>query len=35
MSRYQTEEIEAKWQQYWEDKKIFRAVEDPSREKFY
>ena len=33
--RYPFREIEAKWQQIWEDRKQFRAVEDPARPKFY
>jgi leucyl-tRNA synthetase len=33
--RYPFREIEAKWQQIWEDRKQFRAVEDPGRPKFY
>jgi leucyl-tRNA synthetase len=32
---YQPAIIEAKTQQLWEDKGVFRAVEDPSREKYY
>ncbi len=33
--RYPFREIEAKWQTVWEERKQFRAVEDPSRPKFY
>ncbi len=33
--RYPFSEIEAKWQHTWESRKQFRAVEDPSRPKFY
>lgn len=33
--RYHPDEIEAKWQRYWEEKKLFRAVEDPTKEKYY
>ena len=33
--RYPFREIEAKWQRTWEERKQFRAVEDPSRPKFY
>jgi leucyl-tRNA synthetase len=29
-ARYDFTEIEAKWQQYWEEHKTFRTVEDPS-----
>jgi leucyl-tRNA synthetase len=35
IERYPHEEIEAKWQRIWEERKQFRAVEDPSRPKFY
>ena len=30
MKKYPFAQIEQKWQQYWEDNKTFRAVEDPS-----
>jgi len=33
--RYNSKEIEAKWQQYWNDKKLFRVTEDPKKEKYY
>ncbi len=33
--RYHPEEIEAKWQRYWEQKQLFRAEEDPTKEKYY
>jgi leucyl-tRNA synthetase len=33
--RYPFREIEDKWQRVWEERKQFRAVEDPSRPKFY
>src|SRR5215475_7399232 len=33
--RYPFREIEAKWQRIWDERKQFRAVEDPSRQKFY
>ena len=33
--RYPFPEIEAKWQATWEARQQFRAVEDPSRPKFY
>ncbi|MCK5552398.1 MAG: class I tRNA ligase family protein, partial [Deltaproteobacteria bacterium] len=33
--RYYPEAIEAKWQKYWEEKKLFRAEEDPAKEKYY
>src|SRR2546425_943643 len=33
--RYSVRDIEAKWQRIWEERKQFRATEDPSRPKFY
>jgi leucyl-tRNA synthetase len=33
--RYYPEAIEAKWQKYWEEEKLFRAEEDPAKEKYY
>jgi leucyl-tRNA synthetase len=33
--RYPHQEIEAKWQRIWEERKLFRATEDPGRPKFY
>ncbi len=33
--RYPHQEIEAKWQRTWEERKQFHATEDPSRPKFY
>ncbi len=33
--RYDPKVIEPKWQQYWEDKGLFRTVSDGSRKKFY
>jgi leucyl-tRNA synthetase len=33
--RYPFREIEAKWQQIWEERRQFRVTEDPSRPKFY
>jgi len=32
---YHPHEIEQKWQQYWAEQKIFKALEDPSRKKYY
>ena len=32
---YKHKDIEAKWQNYWEDNKSFRAVESDDKEKFY
>lgn len=34
-TEYRPDAIEASAQQFWRDQQIFRAVEDPSREKFY
>jgi leucyl-tRNA synthetase len=33
--RYPHQVIEAKWQRYWEERRLFRATEDPHRPKFY
>ncbi len=33
--RYDFKEIEKKWQNYWEENKCFKTVEDPSRKKYY
>ncbi len=33
--RYQPDAIEARWQRYWEERELFRAVEDPAKEKYY
>jgi leucyl-tRNA synthetase len=33
--RYDSRHIEEKWQKYWEEKKLFRVMEDPKREKYY
>ncbi|HSE93419.1 MAG TPA: leucine--tRNA ligase [Methylomirabilota bacterium] len=33
--RYPVHEIEAKWQRAWQERRAFRAVEDPGRPKFY
>jgi leucyl-tRNA synthetase len=32
---YDHHSIEAKWQAYWEEHRLFRAVEDPAKPKFY
>ena len=32
---YQAQEIEEKVQKIWDEKAVFRAVENPSQEKFY
>ena len=35
MQRYNFKDIEKKWQQHWDDKKVFRAKIDNSKKKFY
>ena len=35
MQEYNVIEIEKKWQKFWEDKKIFQATKDFSKEKYY
>jgi leucyl-tRNA synthetase len=32
---YEIQQIEAKWQDRWEDERVFNVTEDPSRPKFY
>ncbi|MBW1988545.1 MAG: leucine--tRNA ligase [Deltaproteobacteria bacterium] len=32
---YEPKAIEARWQKYWEENRLFTAREDPSREKYY
>ena len=34
-SEYKPDQIESQIQQYWEDNKVFNAVEDPNKEKYY
>lgn len=34
-SEYKPEQIEIETQKYWDDNKVFKAVEDPSKEKYY
>ena len=34
-SEYKPSQIESLTQQYWEDNKVFKAVEDPTKEKYY
>ena len=34
-SKYNPHEIEAKWQKRWEERGLYKTVEDPSRPKFY
>ncbi|XCN75233.1 MAG: leucine--tRNA ligase [Candidatus Electrothrix aestuarii] len=33
--KYDFKAIEAKWQQYWQEKKSYKVSEDPDREKYY
>jgi len=33
--RYHPELVEAKWQAYWKEEKLFKVNEDPSKEKYY
>lgn len=33
--RYPFKEVEKKWQAYWEQEKIFRVTEDPTKKKYY
>jgi leucyl-tRNA synthetase len=33
--RYDPSQIEERWQRSWEERKIFRAIEDPKRQKYY
>jgi len=33
--KYKPQELETKWQAFWEDKKLFKVFEDPSKEKYY
>jgi leucyl-tRNA synthetase len=33
--RYDPSQIEPKWQAAWEESQVFRAVEDPTKPKFY
>ena len=35
MSRYNFKSVETKWQNYWEENKIFKVETDPSKKKFY
>ena len=35
MERYNFKIIENKWQEYWEDKKLFKSKIDKSKKKFY
>jgi len=33
--KYEPKKIEERWQKYWESHKVFEAVEDPKRQKYY
>jgi len=33
--KYDPQEIELKWQRYWEEKDLFRVTEDPQKPKYY
>ena len=33
--KYNPQTIEAKWQKYWADNRLFRAKEEPQRKKYY
>ncbi len=33
--KYQPQQLEMKWQQYWEDDAAFKVSEDPGKEKYY
>lgn len=35
MRRYDPQEVELKWQRFWEEKRTFEVEEDPSRPKYY
>jgi leucyl-tRNA synthetase len=35
IERYDFAEIEAKWQKYWEDNKLFKTTEEDGKKKFY
>ena len=35
MSKYNASEIEPKWQEFWNKSDLFKAIVDPSREKYY
>ena len=35
MSRYEPAQIEAKWQQAWDERQVFLARHDPARPKYY
>ncbi len=33
--KYTPHKIEEKWQKFWEEKKLFKSTEDPSKQKYY
>jgi leucyl-tRNA synthetase len=33
--KYHPKEIEEKWQKIWEEQKLFKAIEDPNKKKYY
>ena len=33
--KYEPQELERKWQRYWEENRLFKVDEDPNREKYY
>src|SRR3989344_4433094 len=35
MNKYNPQEIELKWQKFWEENKTFAVTEDSTKEKFY
>ena len=35
MSKYNASEVEPKWQEIWNNKNLFKAIRDPSKEKYY
>ena len=35
MNKYDHKKIEAKWQKYWDDNKVFEVKKDKTKEKFY
>jgi leucyl-tRNA synthetase len=35
MKKYNPKIIEKKWQNYWDEQKIFSVTEDPKKQKFY
>ncbi|GJM29007.1 MAG: leucine--tRNA ligase [Cyclobacteriaceae bacterium] len=35
MTEYNFQEIEKKWQQYWNERQVFKTLEDPDKPKYY